>query len=114
MQRVEVTQRAAACTCERTCPRFRRSILLSAMRTGLPRSKTRRATKRSPAPIRACVHDEQDCVDVLERGVDGLLHALRQRVEGLLEAWEVDERELVARPVRDAESLRRVVFGTST
>ena len=55
------------------------------------------------ADPRARVDDEEHGVDVLERRVDRLLHALGERVERALEAGEVDERELVVRPVRDPE-----------
>ena len=46
--------------------------------------------------------DEEDRVDVLERLVDGALHALGHRVERALEAGQVDEHELVAVAVDDA------------
>ena len=47
--------------------------------------------------------DEQDDVDLLERRVDRLLHARRQRVHRALEAGQVGEHELPVRPVGDAE-----------
>ena len=78
--------------------------MLSAITTGTPSEKTRRATNRSPAPIRSRAEsDEEHGVDVLERAVDGLLHALGERVHRALEARKVDEHELPVVPVRDAE-----------
>ena len=69
---------------------------------------------RSPAPIRSRAEsDEQHRVDVLERRVDRVLHALGQRVERPLEPGQVDEHELVPVPVRDPEIRRRVVCGLS-
>ena len=88
--------------------------MFSAITTGTPSEKTRSAMKRSPAPIRSRAdEDEQDRVDVLERPVDGALHALGHRVERALEARQVDEHELVAVAVHDAEIRRRVVCGLS-
>ena len=85
-------------------PGFRRSTLLRAITTGTPSAKTRWAMKRSPAPIRSRAdEDEQHRVDVLERAVDGALHALGQGVERPLEPRQVDEHELVAVAVRDAD-----------
>ena len=55
------------------------------------------------ADVGAAVDDEQDAVEVLERGVHGALHALGERVERALEAGEVGEHELVAVAVRDPE-----------
>ena len=81
------------------------------MITGTPRSKTRRATKRSPAPMRSRARDdEQHDVDVLERGVDRLLHPLRERVHRALEPGQVGEHELPVGAVGDAEdaAARRV------
>ena len=46
--------------------------------------------------------DEEDDVDVLERGVDRVLHPPRQLVHRALEAGQVDEDELVVLAVRDA------------
>ncbi len=51
----------------------------------------------------AAVEHEQDGVDVVERAVDGALHALGEGVEGPLEARHVDEHELVLLAVGDAE-----------
>jgi hypothetical protein len=58
----------------------------------------------------ACGEDEEHDVDVLEGGVDGLLHALGELVHRLLEAGQVDEHELPVLVVRDPEhpSPRRV------
>jgi hypothetical protein len=47
--------------------------------------------------------DEEHDVDVLERAVDRLLHALREGVHRALEAGEVDEHELPVLAVGDAE-----------
>ena len=57
--------------------------------------------------------DEEHDVDVLERAVDRLLHALGQRVHRALEARQVDEHELPVVAVRDAEDAppRRVRDG---
>ena len=53
-----------------------------------------------PLPRR---EDEQNCLHLLERGVDRLLHALGQLVERPLEAGQVGEDELVVVAVRDPE-----------
>ena len=47
--------------------------------------------------------DEEHDVDVLERAVDRLLHALGERVHRALEPGKVDEHELPVLAVRDAE-----------
>ena len=47
--------------------------------------------------------DEDHGLDVLERGVDRVLHPLRQRIARTLEAREVREDELVLVAVRDPE-----------
>ena len=54
--------------------------------------------------------DEQHDVDVLERGVDRLLHPLRERVHRTLEPGQVGEHELPVGAVGDAEdaAARRV------
>ncbi len=49
------------------------------------------------------VDDEQYRIDVVERRVDRLLHALGERIDRTLEAGKVDERQLVVGAVRDAE-----------
>ena len=52
------------------------------------------------ADVCARVDDEEHDVDVVERRVDRLLHALGERVDRALEAREVDERQLVVGAVR--------------
>ena len=85
-------------------PGFSRSTLLTAITTGTPSAKTRWAMKRSPAPIRSRQSTTNSTrVDVLERRVDGALHALGERVERPLEAGQVGEHELVVVAVRDPE-----------
>ena len=51
----------------------------------------------------AAVDHEQHRVDVVERAVDGALHALGEGVARALEAGHVDEHELVVLAVRDAD-----------
>ena len=95
---------AAAVICCAMWPAFSRSTLFSAITTGTPSAKTRCAMKRSPAPIRSRAEStNSDAVDVLERGVDRVLHPLGERVERPLEARQVGEHELVVVAVRDAE-----------
>ena len=49
------------------------------------------------------IEDEEHCVDVLEGGVDGPLHVLRQGVARSLEPGEICEHELGIGPVGHAE-----------
>ena len=88
--------------------------MLSAITTGTPSENTRRATNRSPAPIRSRAERTSRTVSTSdERVVDRLLHPLGERVHGALEAREVDEHELPVGAVRDAEdpASRRVRDG---
>ena len=96
--------RGAVSICVTMCPGLSRSTLLSAITTGTPSAKTRSAMKRSPRadPV-ARVDHEQHRVDVLERRVDGALHALGERVARPLEAGQVGEHELVVVAVGDPE-----------
>ncbi len=55
------------------------------------------------ADPRPAVDHEQHGVDLVEGPVDGALHALGEGVARSLKAWHVDEHELVALAVRDAE-----------
>ena len=83
MERVEVAELRGGRHLLAMWPGLRRSTLLRAITTGTPSAKTRSAMKRSPAPIRSRAdEDEEHGVDVLERRVDGALHALGQRVRG--------------------------------
>ena len=97
-------RRAAACICCAMWPAFSRSTLLSAITTGTPSAKTRlRDEAVAGADPLARGEHEQHAVDVLERSVDGVLHALGERVERALEARQVGEDELVVVAVRDPE-----------
>ena len=78
--------------------------MFSAMTTGL--LEPEHASRDEPiagADVRTGVDDEEHGVDVVEGGIDGLLHALGERVHRALEARQVDERELVVGAVGDAE-----------
>ena len=93
----------AVSICVAMCPPFSRSTLFSAITTGTPSEKTRCGDEAvAGADPVARGEDEEDGVDVLERAVDGALHALRHRVERPLEPGKVDEDELVAVAVDDA------------
>ena len=87
---------------QRDDDRLLRARTRGAPRSGRPsRCAARASTTRSTASTS------------VERRVDGLLHALGQRVHRALEAGQVDERELVVGAVRDAEDPppRRVRHG---
>ena len=104
MQRVEVAERGGHLHLRRDVPVLEAVDLVQ-------RDDDRDAQREDPPgdepvtgadPV-ARGDDEQDDVDVLERAVDGLLHALGERVHRALEAGQVDEHELPVVAVRDAE-----------
>ena len=95
---------AAAFICEMTCAGFRRSILLSAMITGTPSEKTRRATKRSPPPIRSRALRTRSTASVSSSAVStALCMCSVSGSSGRCTPGQIRQDELRVRLVDDAE-----------
>ena len=114
MERVEVAERRGGLHLRRDVRRLEPVDLVQRDDDGLPEPEDApRDEAVAGADVGARVDDEEHGVDVVERRVDRLLHALGERVDRALEAGQVDERELVVGAVRDAEdaATRRVGNG---
>ena len=90
----------AACICESTCPRFSRSILLRAITTGFSSPNTRRATKRSPAPIRARASTTRSTASTSSNDASTVSCIFSVNASsGRWKPGKVDESQLEVRPV---------------
>ena len=116
---------AAVFICSAMWPCFSRSTLLTTITTGTPSSKTRRATKRSPAPIRSrALTTSSDDVEVVApssrrrgscirsvSGSIGLCQPGRSTSTSCASSARADAADAVARRVRDARDDRDLLAG---